>query len=167
MFASILVPAVYPACHIRNLPPGSSPSTLIDSESEHRLVNNRMFGHPCEMLLFLLGLVPFGFPFINSGFQTAAQRATILETASKHTMGLIRIREVIMIYYRSNNSMTHFTCIYVNPGISIYKTETNLDRNIGCASSYSHCCDVVLSVLFCFCSWVCPISFFSLEKSMK
>lgn len=52
------------------------------------------------------------------------------EMVSKHVMSLIRIRAVIMFYYHSNNSMTHFTFSCVNPRISIYNTETNMDWNI-------------------------------------
>lgn len=72
--------------------------------------------------------------FINSGIQNIAQRAVWMlhyfETVSKHIMSLIRISAVIMFYYHSNNSMTHFTFSCVNPGISIYNTETNMDWNI-------------------------------------
>lgn len=52
------------------------------------------------------------------------------EMLSKHVTSLIRIRAVIMFYYQSNNSMTHFTFSCVNPGISIYNAGTNMDWNI-------------------------------------
>lgn len=71
------------------------------------------------------------------------------------TLGvLIRIKATIMLYYHSNNSMTHFTFSYVNLGMSIYNTETNMDWNIACFSLHW-----LLGVLFlCFLnsSWLLP-----------
>lgn len=133
----------------------SSPYSLINSrlEQDQCLVNTRivMFGRSCEMLFCLPGLFPFWFTFISSGIQNMAQCAMwvshYFEMVSKHGVSLIRIRAVIMFYYHSNNSMTHFTFSYVNPRISIYNTETNMDWNIVCFSPHS---DSLLSSLFLF-----------------
>ena len=83
------------------------------------MVNSRIkiLDHPCEIIF--------------SGIENVARHAMshYFEVASKPATSLIRIRAVIMFYYHSNNSMTHFTFSCVNLRISICNTETNVDWN--------------------------------------
>ncbi len=118
----------------------------------------------CSCVCF--GLVSFWFSVISSGIQNVAQCAMrashYFEMVSKHAASLIRIRAVIMFYYHSNNSMTHFTFSYVNPRISIYNTETNMDWNVVCFSPHFDC---LLSSRFFIYGWTRDNSSFSLFEA--
>lgn len=125
-----------------------------------------MFSRPREMLLCLLGLLSFWFSFIRSGIQNMAQCAMrvshYFEMVSKHGMSLIRIRAVIMFYYHSNNSMTHFTFSYVNPRISIYNRDKyGLEHCVFFTTLFA-CCPIV----FFICGWTRDNSSFSLFEAL-